>query len=63
MPIISAISGNVGKHVNESLKMAYVGLTRATNLLCVAIHEDRFNKHLSNIDKNKWEITKVIRIK
>ena len=54
-----AISKDVGQHVNESLKMAYVGLSRSTNLLCIAIHEDRFNKHLNNIDKNKWEVKKV----
>lgn len=54
------ISADAGRHVKESLKMAYVGFSRATNLLCLAIHEDRFNKHLSNIDNNKWEIRKVI---
>lgn len=54
------ISMDAGQHVKESLKMAYVGLSRATNLLCLAIHEDRFKKHLSNIDNDKWEITKVI---
>ena len=54
------ISSDAGQHVKESLKMAYVGLSRATNLLCVAIHEDRFNKYLSNIDSNKWEVIKVI---
>jgi DNA helicase II / ATP-dependent DNA helicase PcrA len=54
------ISMDAGQHVKESLKMAYVGLSRATNLLCLAIHEDRFKKHLSNIDNDKWEIMKVI---
>jgi len=55
------ISTNAGQHVKESLKMAYVGLSRATNLLCVAVHEDRFNKHLCNINKNKWEVKKVVK--
>jgi len=41
--------------------MAYVGLSRATNLLCIAIHEDRFNKNLSTIDRNKWEVKKVVK--
>lgn len=45
-----------GKRVQQSLKMTYVGFSRATNLLCVAIHKDRFNKYLSGIDRNDWEI-------
>lgn len=43
----------------ESTKMAYVGLSRATDLLCVAIHEDRFEKHLSKIDNDVWQIIDV----
>lgn len=45
-----------GKRVQQSLKMTYVGFSRPTNLLCVAIHKDRFNKYLSGIDRNDWEI-------
>ena len=55
------ISEDVGQRVKESIKMAYVGLSRATNLLCIAIHEDRFNKNLSTIDRNKWEVKKVVK--
>lgn len=47
---------NGGKRVQQSLKMTYVGFSRPTNLLCVAIHKDRFNKYLSGIDRNEWEI-------
>ncbi|MFK8276335.1 UvrD-helicase domain-containing protein [Capnocytophaga cynodegmi] len=47
---------NGKKRIQQSLKMAYVGFSRPTNLLCVAIHKSRFDKHLSDIDKNVWEI-------
>lgn len=43
----------------RSAKMAYVGFSRATQLLCIAIHKDRFNNHLSNIDCNLWEVHEV----
>jgi DNA helicase II / ATP-dependent DNA helicase PcrA len=37
----------------QTTKMAYVGLSRPTHLLCMAIHKDRFNE----VDfKDKWEI-------
>ena len=44
------------KRVQQSLKMVYVGFSRPTNLLCVAIHKDRFNEYLSQINKDIWEI-------
>lgn len=47
---------NGGKIVQQSLKMTYVGFSRPTNLLCVAIHKDRFDRYLSEIDRNIWEI-------
>lgn len=50
---------NGGKRVQQSLKMTYVGFSRPTNLLCVAIHKDRFDKYLSEIDKNTWEIIDI----
>ncbi|HEY0980204.1 MAG TPA: UvrD-helicase domain-containing protein [Candidatus Paceibacterota bacterium] len=40
----------------ESTKMMYVGLSRPTHLLCVAIHNDRYTANLSDIDQNQWEI-------
>ncbi|MGR3302365.1 MAG: UvrD-helicase domain-containing protein [Candidatus Scalindua sp.] len=40
----------------QSTKMAYVGLSRPTHLLCMAIHKDRFNE----VDfKDKWEIINI----
>ncbi len=40
----------------QSIKMAYVGLSRPTYLLCFAVHEDRFHSYLSELDTNIWEI-------
>ncbi|KAE9528989.1 UvrD-helicase domain-containing protein [Testudinibacter aquarius] len=42
--------------IKQSAKMAYVGFSRPTDLLCIAIHKDRFDNHLDMIDKNIWEI-------
>ncbi len=47
------------KIVKQTLKMAYVGLSRPTDLLCIAIHQDRFNANLSDIDTEKWEVLNV----
>jgi len=43
----------------QSAKMAYVGFSRPTNFLCIAVHKDRFDNHLSNIDRDKWEIIEI----
>lgn len=40
----------------QSTKMAYVGLSRPTNLLCIAVHEDRFNKYFNKINTQEWQI-------
>lgn len=45
--------------VLQSLKMVYVGFSRPTNLLCVAIHKDRFDRYLSEINKDIWEIKEI----
>lgn len=34
---------NIGKELEETLKMAYVGMSRPTHLLCVAIHKSSFS--------------------
>jgi len=46
-------------HHKSSVKMAYVGFSRPTDLLCVAIHKDRFDNFLSEIDREVWEIIEV----
>lgn len=44
-------------HRKESLKMAYVGMSRPIYLLCFAIHADRFNAKESELRKcGLWEI-------
>jgi len=46
-------------HHKNSVKMAYVGFSRPTDLLCVAIHKDRFDNQLSDINRDIWEIVEV----
>ena len=49
---------NKKQHI-QSTKMAYVGFSRPTHLLCVAVQKDRYKSHLSDIDTNKWEIIHI----
>lgn len=53
------IQSNIGERVKQSAKMAYVGLSRPTDLLCIAIHKDRFDSVLSTISRDDWEIISV----
>ncbi len=46
-------------HHKSSIKMAYVGFSRPTDLLCVAIHKNRFDAQLNGIDTNVWEVKTV----
>ncbi len=55
-----SIESTTTERNKQSTKMAYVGFSRATQLLCVAIHEDRFNQYLSSINKDHWEVKKVL---
>lgn len=50
---------NVGTRVKQSAKMAYVGFSRPTHLLCLAVHKDRFDLVLSGISRDIWEIIEV----
>lgn len=43
----------------QSTKMAYVGFSRPTNLLCIAVHKSRFDSYLNAIDRNKWEVIEI----
>lgn len=45
--------------VIQSAKMAFVGFSRPTNLLCVGIHRNRFNTALNEINREEWEILEV----
>jgi len=53
------VKGSEGKHVKESLKMAYVGMSRPTHLLCVAVHENRVKSYLNEIPDSLWEKIKI----
>lgn len=46
-------------HHKSSIKMAYVGFSRPTDLLCIAIHKERFDAQLNGIDTNLWEVKTV----
>src|SRR5699024_3047109 len=54
------IQPSVSTRIKQSTKMAYVGLSRPTDLLCIAIHKDRFKKFSSTIDTDIWEIETVV---
>jgi DNA helicase-2/ATP-dependent DNA helicase PcrA len=53
------IQSNVGNRIKQSAKMAYVGFSRPTDLLCIAVHKDRFDNQLDRIDRDIWEIITV----
>ncbi|MCZ2085877.1 MAG: UvrD-helicase domain-containing protein [Flavobacteriales bacterium] len=46
-------------HHKSSVKMAFVGFSRPTDLLCIAIHKERFDELLNTINSNIWEIKTV----
>lgn len=46
-------------HHKSSAKMTYVGFSRPTDLLCIAIHKDRYDELLSTINTDIWEIRTV----
>ncbi|HET9056099.1 MAG TPA: UvrD-helicase domain-containing protein [Chitinophagaceae bacterium] len=46
-------------HHKSSVKMAYVGFSRPTDLLCIAIHKDRYDELLNTINTDIWEIKTV----
>lgn len=45
--------------IKQSAKMAYVGFSRPTDLLCIGIHKDRFDRLLTDINRDEWEIKEV----
>ena len=47
---------HTGIYEKQSTKMAYVGLSRPTHLLCLAIHKDRFKE---NDFKDRWDIINI----
>ena len=51
----NSVSGGLSKHVVESIKMAYVGMSRPKYLLCVAVHKKRIEEYQKDIPDNLWE--------
>ncbi len=51
------------KYQKQAARMAYVGFSRPTHLLCFAVHKYRFNKYLNeDIAENIWEIIDITNI-
>jgi len=53
------INGDEKPYVKQSLKMAYVGMSRPKYLLCVAVHYDHVIDYLDEIPDDKWEKIEV----
>jgi DNA helicase-2/ATP-dependent DNA helicase PcrA len=49
--------------VRKSAKMAYVGFSRPTHLLCFAIHINRFNECLLDINQDVWNVIDITKHK
>ncbi|HIC8646072.1 TPA: UvrD-helicase domain-containing protein [Elizabethkingia meningoseptica] len=49
----------IGVHNKQSTKMAYVGFSRPTSLLCIAVCKERFDVHLNDIDRERWTIIEI----
>jgi len=53
------INEDAKQREKQSAKMVYVGFSRPTDLLCVAIRSDHYGQYLHDIDKNLWEVFDV----
>lgn len=47
------------KRKREALKMAYVGMSRPTHLLCLAMHKERINEKLDTFNSTGWKIIDI----
>lgn len=54
-----AYQGKGGKHQEQALRVAYVGMSRPQCMLCMAISKEHFKKLNEDSLKNLWEIIKV----
>jgi len=54
-------SKTTAKRKLQNLKMTYVGITRPSHLLCVAIREETIDGHEEELKTAGWEIEYVIR--
>lgn len=61
--IIEYMKGNHspprGSTLLSGLKMAYVGMTRPTHMLCVAAHKDGCEQHLDELSTVGWDIHRI----
>lgn len=59
--IIDTLNSNIrGKDkIKQTARMAYVGFSRPTHLLCIAIHKNRFDSVLSDINCEDWDIIEI----
>ncbi|MFD0964230.1 UvrD-helicase domain-containing protein [Pseudofulvibacter geojedonensis] len=59
--IVDTLNSDVGgkDKIRQSCKMAYVGFSRPTHFLCVAIHKVRFDAFLSDISRDEWDIIEI----
>jgi hypothetical protein len=53
------LAGDEAKRVQQSARMAYVGFSRPTHLLCLAVHRDRFESNLKEAAEHGWTIEAV----
>ncbi len=49
-------NGDGGKRKEMCLKIAHVGMSRPTHLLCVAINQETVEAHRNELEDNGWEI-------
>ena len=58
--IIEYLKGNHSNptqaHVIENLKMSYVGMSRPSHLLCVAVHKNHLVGHEEGLRKAGWDM-------
>ncbi|MEL7124297.1 MAG: hypothetical protein AAFO07_32980, partial [Bacteroidota bacterium] len=54
------LQGDERPRIKQSAKMCYVGMSRPTHLLCVAVHKSRYESFFAgtNID-DKWKVVFV----
>jgi superfamily I DNA/RNA helicase len=59
--IVDTLNSNVGgkDKIRQTTKMAYVGFSRPTHLLCIAIHKERYDSVLSDINDEDWDIIEI----
>ena len=59
--IVDTLNSNIGgkDKIRQTSKMAYVGFSRPTHLLCIAIHKERYDSVLSDINDEEWDIIEI----